>query len=330
MAPRPFPRSAGRMCSYTALLLLAVLSGCANLAAVREFAKTSAATADYRVIVDDYVTTPSRLKAYSPADQAAKRDAQVKEREAQREGLMAVQKTLVVYMDTIGKLAADDLPSLDAELKTLKGSLDKIPISDAAEAAKFKEATSAAQTILGILGKWALEGYRQTRLVEVIREADQHVQSLTTSLSAMLTGEMANDVDGEETGIRLHFEKSLIIARAIADKAKALTAQLPKENEAGYKRETVEAVQGLLEELETFPTSTKLLTDYVTQDASSGVRSRRSDLEAYAAILKKIAKGHGKLRESDGHLSTEALKVQLKTYSNDLKDLYKALGKNRR
>ena len=45
-------------------VVVAQLVGCANLDAVRKFAETSAATADYKQVVADYAESPKRSMRY--------------------------------------------------------------------------------------------------------------------------------------------------------------------------------------------------------------------------------------------------------------------------
>src|SRR5215468_6724272 len=109
--------STSRVIAITCLAF--ALSGCANLAAIREFAGSSWDAAQYSQLVSVYANTPARMKRYEPQSQWSELDRQAKERNGQRERLLLRHKLIQDYMDGLGQLAADGLPAYDKELDAL-------------------------------------------------------------------------------------------------------------------------------------------------------------------------------------------------------------------
>ena len=94
-------------------------SGCVNLGAVQRFATTSAATADYREVVRDYVESLDRQRLYQPESHGGELERSSAARQAQLKRLLAVQDTLVRYLAVLSALADRDVASVDTQVDRL-------------------------------------------------------------------------------------------------------------------------------------------------------------------------------------------------------------------
>jgi len=180
------------------LALLLAAGGCANLDAVRAFAKASAATAASPQVVSDYERQPERLKRLEPPDAAAGRDASIKQRKAQADQLAVVQAVLIGYLTSLGDLAGDGLANVSAPVDGFVGQLkEQGLIGD--------RAATAAASIAEVLIRAGLEGWRRKRTAVLIRVADPHMQKVLAGLSDIVSKDFMGSLDVEEEAVRKRF-----------------------------------------------------------------------------------------------------------------------------
>jgi len=266
------------------------LTGCANLQAVREFSKTSAATADYRQIVTDYVGSPNRQKRYQPERSAAQLKALADARAVQKPSLEGAQKVLVEYMAALGDLAADELPIVDNEIDALGNALEQAKFIGDADAAIKKETATAASTIVKVLSRAVLDHWRQSQVRQIIRETDQSLQTVVAGLREIVLKDFTASLDTEAEAIRKYFEKPI--------------ADATSRNE---------------------PDAVPPLARILWLEHQDQLAMRRGKLAAYAEVLTTIGKGHADLRTNIDKLDDEALKARLKQYAKNLQTLYKTV-----
>lgn len=283
---RKLQRGTARMLLLAGMLLL---SGCADLQAVRDFAKTSAATADYRQIVSDYAASPERQKRLQPQRFAAQLDAIAVERAGQARRLLAAQSVLADYMDALGDLAADDLPNVDSRIDGISKALEKAGFIGTGDAAIGKETAGAAAAIAKILSRSAMDHWRQAKLEKIIAEADPSIQVVTTGLREVILQDFARSLDIEAEATRKYFEATIAAANADGQS-------------------------------DTVPPLSRVLW----LDRQNALAARRARLEPYANLMSKIGQGHAELRANVGALKDKALHARLKQYARDLRQLYKA------
>jgi uncharacterized protein YerC len=291
--PRPLMLRSRRRTVLATVLLTALLpgaSGCANLQAVRDFAKTSAATADYRQIVTDYATSPRRQKRYQPDRVAPTLELQAKARAVQKQKLEAAQTILVEYMTTLGNLAADDLPNVDPEIDALGKALEKAKFVGEGDAAISKETGTAAATIAKILTRAAIDHWRQKQTTRIVREANGSVQTVTAGLREIVLKDFTASLDTEKEVVRKYFEAAIAAAASAGDH-------------------------------DAVPPLAKILW----LEHSDQIEARRAKLKAYGEVLEKIGEAHEDLNENVNRLQDKALKERLRAYAKDLQALYKAI-----
>ena len=289
--PRPLSQHRRTMLALALLsALLPFISGCTNLQAVRDFAKTSAATADYRQIVTDYVTSPDRQKRYQPARSAPQLEASAKVRAEQKPKIEAAQTILVEYMTALGDLAADDLPKVDSQVDALGKALEKAKFVGDGDAAIGKETATAAGTIAKILTRAVLDHWRQKQTSRIVREADDSIQTVTAGLREIVLKDFGASLDTESETVRKYFEAPIAAAKSGGD-----TDAVPP------------------------------LARILWLEHSDEIKARRAKLTAYADVLAKIGKGHADLNENVDRLRDKALKERLRGYTKDLQALYNAI-----
>src|SRR6266508_740250 len=178
--------------------LVLVVSGCANLGAVRDFASTSSDAVQYSHLVSAYAGTPTRLKRYEPQSQWPELDRQTTEREGQRERLLLRQKLIQEYMDALGQLAADDLATYDNQLDTLGAAVKNAKFADQNEAAAF----SAVSKLLvsAVTDRW-----RQGKLVGLIEQTEAPFQTVMGAMVTIVEKDFGSDVANERVALDKYY-----------------------------------------------------------------------------------------------------------------------------
>ncbi len=280
-----------RITIFGLLLLTSLLaSGCADLQAVRSFAKTSAATADYRQIVTDYVESPTRRKRYHPDRYAVQPAGTTTPRARQKTLLAGSQRVLAGYLNALGDLAADELPDVDSEIDGLAKALEKAGFAGDGDAAIRKETASAAGSIAKVLTRAVLDHWRQDRIQKIIRETDGNVQTVVAGLREIVLKDFNASLDIEAEAVRKYFESSIAAAKSRNDE-------------------------------EAVPPLARILM----QEHLDRIRERRDRLSSYAEVLKKICTGHADLLANVDKLEDKALQERLEKFAADIRILYKAI-----
>ena len=122
------------------------ITGCVDLAAVRSFAKTSGATADYKQVPIDYATSAVRFENFKSDDAKFSTVIPV-DRAGDYKRFEQAQTVLVYYMNVLGDLAADELPSVDTQMSALISELKKSEFIAKADKSANNKTLTAAGTI---------------------------------------------------------------------------------------------------------------------------------------------------------------------------------------
>ncbi|MES2898786.1 MAG: hypothetical protein V4723_03610 [Pseudomonadota bacterium] len=173
-----------RSLAALALLALSLLSsGCAtshvSLYEVREFADESAKLGGYGELSKRYRDTYARELPYLSvvADRVAKEnDAK---RKAVHDDFMALQKSLVLYMQTLSMLAGDTRFDLTPQLDDLGNGVKAL----AGSGLEQKHAT-AYTGLTRLLTRAIASGYQKRSVETMVRDGDAHVRVL---LEGMIT-----------------------------------------------------------------------------------------------------------------------------------------------
>ena len=140
-----------------------------------------------------------------------------------------------------------------------------------------------------MLTRLALDGWRQAKVAEIVREVDPSVQKVVAGLAQVVQKDFSASLDEEAEAIRSYFGTALADAKSRGE-----------EESAGR------------------------LARYLEAGALDGVEARRQKLTPYAQALLKVGKGHAELSTNAGKLDEKALIGRLEELSRDLETLVNA------
>lgn len=236
--------------SLAALALLAfslLLGGCASnsvsLYEVREFAEASARLGGYSELSKRYRDTYLREQPYlSPvADRLAKEnDAR---RRAAYEDFIAVQKALVLYMQTLTVLAGDTRYDLTPQLDDLGNGVKALAGSG------LEQKHAAAYTgLTRLLTRVIASGYQNRSVETMVRDGDAHVRVLLEGMMT-LTRLYAKTHENEKKTVLGMFDVEIPFTAKAQDKMLVTMAKVHYQDKAQeYKlldRRYELALQGL-------------------------------------------------------------------------------------
>lgn len=170
------------------LISVALITGCTNLNAVRDFAKEAAALGDYRPVPADFVETNVRMQALYGREASADQLAPIK---SYRKLFEQRQVVLVKYMGALASLAEDDLLSCKSNLDQVASAATAADVLEKADANLF---ASAANLTLKI----ATDGARRRLIHEIVGRCDQPVQRLTKALAETVEADYLESLKREQ------------------------------------------------------------------------------------------------------------------------------------
>lgn len=191
------------------LVVLVLTQGCADLSAIREFANISSESAQYTKLVTDYVESPTRQKRYQPPSQHERLDRIAATRAAQQDRLLLRQSLIEEYMDTLGRLAADEAVTYDKELDALGNAVKEKKLANAKEADAFS-------AVAKVLVKGVTDHWRQKQLKELIATSNEPFQVVVESLQVFVESGSGGDLLDEKAAIQSYYDT---LDRASNDKA---------------------------------------------------------------------------------------------------------------
>jgi len=270
---------------FTLCVLAALLGGCANLQAVREFGQISSLSAGYTRLSDDYARSPLINKSYTleaETQQRAVLDAEYQQRLPQAAQLQVYHKVVSTYMATLAELAGDDIPT---------GAEEVDGLVDAAAKANYLDAASVApaRAIGKLLTDATLNGYRHRELKKVIADGNAPIQALLASLVQSMQ----------------EFDASLKIERARANRYyRSLHARARENN-----REPVAAEQAWAS----------------LNAANALFDERERAIPLYIESLKRIGIAHQALYDGRDDIDNHQLLADLKRYTKQIRSAYYAV-----
>lgn len=241
-ATRLFPR----LMLFGALLLSSCAttsSGQVSLQEVREFADASARLGGYAELARRYRDTYEREQPYlSPAA-----DKLAKENDAKRravfEDFVAIQKTLVLYMQTLSLLAGDSRYDLSARIDDLGNGLKANT-----ESGLQQRHITAYTGMTRLLTRVIASGYQNRSVETMVRDGDADVQVLLDAM-IQLTRLYYKTNENEKKTIRGIFDVEIPFSTRNSDRMLVTLAKVHYMNKATeYKlidRRYELALQGL-------------------------------------------------------------------------------------
>jgi hypothetical protein len=162
-----------------------LLGGCAttgqvSLTEVREFADASARLGGYAELSKRYRDTYEREQPYlSPAADRIARDNDAR-RKAVYDDFVSIQKSLVLYMQTLSVLAGDARYDLSAQLDDLGNGLKANTDSGLQQ-----RQISAYTGLTRLLTRVIASGYQNRSVETMVRDGDADVQVLLEAMTAL-------------------------------------------------------------------------------------------------------------------------------------------------
>ena len=206
-----------RCLSFLLLAASLVLGGCAStgqvsLAEVRQFADASARLGGYGELSRRYRDTYEREQPYlSPAaDRIAKEnDAR---RRAVYDDFVSIQKTVVLYMQTLSVLAGDARYDLSDRIDDLGSGLKAN-----AESGLQQSQIAAYTSLSRLLTRVIASGYQNRSVETMVRDGDADVQALLEAMIA-LTRLYAKTNDNEKKTVLGIFDVEIPFSTKTSDR----------------------------------------------------------------------------------------------------------------
>ncbi|MGJ7915276.1 hypothetical protein ACI48D_07330 [Massilia sp. LXY-6] len=180
------PRWHRHLLSYLPIFLAALLlAGCAttgpaSLAEVRQFADASARLGGYAELSKRYRDTYEREQPYlSPAADRIARENDAR-RKAVYDDFVSIQKSLVLYMQTLSVLAGDGRYDLSPQLDDLGNGLKAN-----AESGLQQRHIVAYTGLTRLLTRVIASGYQNRSVETMVRDGDTDVQVLLDAMIAL-------------------------------------------------------------------------------------------------------------------------------------------------
>jgi len=170
--------------------LLALDSGCVNLAAVRNFAQEASTLSAHRGVSDDLVATKERLYVFAQQDPGA--DGLKAVRRVQEE-FDHEQQTLVKYLSSLAALADDDLDSFEKEIGQAGDAAGRAKLLDPAQAGILTSAGDLAARVATDFG-------RERKIRELVQRTDPAIQDLIGKLLGLVRNSYLASLDTERQG----------------------------------------------------------------------------------------------------------------------------------
>lgn len=167
------------------LLVLLLVAGCAtqgsaSLQEVRGFADASARIGGYGELSRRYRDTFQREQPYlSPAAERVARDIDARRR-AVYDDAVAIQKTLVLYMQTLSLLAGDERYDLSARIDDLG-----VGLKANAESGLQPRHIAAYTGMSRLLTRVIASGYQNRSVDTMVRDGDADVQLLLEAMTSL-------------------------------------------------------------------------------------------------------------------------------------------------
>lgn len=170
-----------KVAMISALLLLFVSVGCANLKTVRDYAGESAKLSAYTDLTIRFRDTYEREQPYlfDNADTLAQEND--KKRKDAHQDLLKIHQRVSLYMQTLATLAGEDTFDLTKNIDSLAGGIKTYP--DFGIEAKHVDAVS---NIAKIIAKWVTASYQEKAVKEMVKEGDKDLQTTLDGMKALV------------------------------------------------------------------------------------------------------------------------------------------------
>lgn len=199
------------------LVALLVVSGCTNLSAVRQYSETANGSLSMVPdVVGDFTGSCKRRAHFQPDDSTPNCETIKKLSEPLTEVVSVLQK----YIQSLGKLASDEVVTYTENLDSLEKEIDGLDKFD-------KEKVSAVTSIAKYVSKLATDVYRRDKVKNAIQENNQHIKVVTSVLADIIENDYKSlletereTVDKYYKGINAQYSRNEPLAVKLAMKEK--------------------------------------------------------------------------------------------------------------
>lgn len=267
----------------SALFVLAFSQGCTtNLKPIQDFANLSAESAQYTILVDEYLEFPNRQKRYQPQSRHANLDVMAQDRATQQSALLLRQSILETYMKSLGHLAADEVVDNTEELGQLSAALQSQPATNPQEAEAYKK-------IAGIVTTAAVKRWRQDQLQNLIEQANPPIQQILESLRHIVSDGFGGDQQTEEAAIQNYYMTLTMESQDPAGKAALAEWKEFRMTQVGERSEAIKIYGKVLDKISDghqglFDQRQNLTKKEVLQQVGNSVK----DLRTLLKTIKKL------------------------------------------
>ena len=189
-----------------------VLTGCANLQDVRDFAGESARLSAYTELTTRFRDTYQREQPYlsGPVEQQAQ--ANDKRRRDAYPDLLKIHHGVALYMQTLATLAGDDAFDLSPAMDSLTSGIKAYP-----EGGIDSRQVDAYASMAKIVAKWMTSAAQEKAVREMVMEGDPSVQAILDGMAALVSYYRKTN-DNERKAVLGFLEVELAFAGAPKDK----------------------------------------------------------------------------------------------------------------
>lgn len=278
----------------TALAVVLVVGGCANLGAVREFAASSTKLTEYKGVTNLYVSSADRQLADLPSAPRftvlrGKLEELKQVSAKDKETLLNLHAITTGYMAALAGLAGDGAYSVSDEFKGLAGA-----ITASKELGINGDHVKAYANIIGRVVDWVMAAQQARDVKRMVKENGEDMDKL---LEAM---EFATQVYGVVLEQEAESSNTVVMFREAPWKEEM-------EGDINLTPERREVVAALLRK--------SSVAEAAEQDAA--LKAQKAALSGVQAVRK----GHRVMIENVDRLTAKDIQAQLKRAAEDLKSI---------
>jgi hypothetical protein len=228
------------------LLLILGLTGCADLAAVREYARQSAQLDGYAELTHRYRNTYQRERPYLFGE-ARERAAELDRRRSEvYADLIRLHTSVTTYMETLGKAAGEDSFSLSEPAGALLE-----PLAERPELGMNAELVRQYGKLAQLLTGWMTAVHQRHAVQEMIRQANAPLQAVLSGMERLVViyektheneQRIILDLLSMELAMADPDEQRLLVALGRAREQKLQQAYEQVKGQYPAVRETIQAV----------------------------------------------------------------------------------------
>ena len=301
-----------------ALVVIASLSACANLKAVRDFTATSAQLTGYTDVTNRYISGPARVTPQIPegVDFDAER-AQIQKLDvatkAQKDSLVKIHNVVTGYMAALAQLAGDDTFSISPQIDKVTGAIVAAP-----SLGLNSDHVRAFGMIASKVSSWILAAKQAKEVKSMVNE---HGQSMDKMLEAMglVTTAMKVQLDVERGKIKSYHDTHLANFLVPVGSERPAPVGLSDAAKKQYDADRQVLIQRRQAEI---VWANRGYTS-IQADEDAAVESASAIIEG----VKVVRKGHEDMRQNIDKLSSDDVKGLLQKATDDLRTIRDNLKK---